>query len=73
MILLLLQGLMSMLCAPVRDDQIQALKTQTEVVHIFKGKSYRTVPVCDNVLAHQGRIQFLSVFSVKNLTLIAEI
>lgn len=30
-------GLMSMLCAPVRDEQIQALKTQTKVVDIFKG------------------------------------
>ena len=69
MILLLLQGLMSMLCAPVRDDQIQALKTQTEVVHIFKGKSYRTV--CGNVLAHQGLIQFFICFFVKNSPLLA--
>ncbi len=31
-------GLMSMLCAPVRDEQIEALKTKTQVVDIFKGK-----------------------------------
>jgi hypothetical protein len=29
---------MSMLCAPVRDEQIEALKTKTQVVDIFKGK-----------------------------------
>jgi len=30
-------GMMGMLCAPVRDDDIQLLKTQTQVVPIFRG------------------------------------
>ena len=29
---------MGMLCAPVRDDKIQELKSQKQVVEIFKGK-----------------------------------
>ena len=31
-------GMMSMLCAPVRDDKIAQLKTEAQVVAIFKGK-----------------------------------
>jgi len=30
-------GMMGMLCAPVRDDRIQELKSQKQVVEIFKG------------------------------------
>jgi hypothetical protein len=30
-------GMMSMLCAPVRDDKIAELKTESQVVQIFKG------------------------------------
>ena len=37
-------GIMGMLCAPVRDDKIQELKSQTQIVEIFKGK-YRNVEI----------------------------
>merc|ERR1719510_2734251 len=30
-------GVMGMLCAPVRDEQIAALKQETDVVKVFKG------------------------------------
>jgi len=58
-----IEGMMSMLCAPVRDDKIAQLKTESQVVAIFKGKKGSILFWRVSVYRRSAFMPYIPVFS----------